>query len=168
MEMDTGIAVTECVTLAHPGKYLTFVLGAEIFGIQIQKIQEIIGMMQVTHVPRTPSYVRGVINLRGKVIPIADLRLRFGMDERPDTERTCIIVLDIGAGANRAIAGIIVDEVSEVLFIDGTQIEPPPAFGSDVETDFILGMGKVGEKVVMLLGVDSVLSVGEIAAIEKE
>ena len=153
-------------TLACPGKYLAFVLGSEVYGIDIQRIQEIIGIMPVTHVPRTPSYIRGVINLRGKVIPVADLRLRFGMEGRADTERTCIIVLEIANGTRDTIAGIIVDAVSDVQTITGEQIEPAPSFDSDVESSFILGMGKVGDKVMMLLDPDGVLSVEEILALK--
>jgi purine-binding chemotaxis protein CheW len=143
------------------GKYLTFTLGGEIYGLEILKVQEIIGMMSVTRVPRTPEFIRGVINLRGKVIPVVDLRIKFGLEPQDDTEKTVIIVVQVIRGAQQVTMGTIVDEVSEVMDIEGEQIEPPPQLGADVETDFILGMGKIGEKVVMLLDVDKVLTGGE-------
>jgi len=139
------------------GKYLTFQLGGEIYGLEILKVQEIIGMMKVTHLPRTPDFIRGVINLRGKVIPVLDLRIKFGMQAKEDTDRTCIIVVQIMRNGQRVTMGTIVDEVSEVLDIGAEQIEPPPSFGASVDTDFIFGVGKVGQKVIMLLDVDKVL-----------
>lgn len=148
---------------AEAGLYLTFILGGEEYGLAILKVQEIIGMMKVTAVPRTPDFVRGVINLRGKVIPVVELRLKFGMETKEDSDRTCIIVLQVMGAETDVTMGILVDEVSEVLDIASGQIDAPPAFGASVDTDFILGMGKVGEKVIMLLDADRVLSVGELA-----
>ena len=147
------------------GKYLTFKLGPEDFGIGILKVQEIIGMLAVTRMPRTPAYVRGVVNLRGKVIPVLDLRLKFGMETREDTERTCIIVVQLQSSGAEITMGIIVDEVSEVLDVAATQIEPPPSFGSSVDVSFIMGMGKVGQKVVQLLDADRILMRQELEAI---
>jgi purine-binding chemotaxis protein CheW len=149
------------------GKYLTFVLGDEIYGIEILKVQEIIGMMNVTHVPKTPEFIRGVVNLRGKVIPVVDLRLKFGMAVKENTDRTCIIVVQVAHSNGHVIMGTIVDEVSEVLGVAAEQIEPAPSFGTAVNTDFILGMGKVAQKVVMLLDVDKVLTTGEMGALGK-
>lgn len=143
---------------AREGKFLTFQLGGEHYGIEILKVQEIIGMMPVTDVPRTPDFVRGVINLRGKVIPVTDLRLKFGMQSMEYTNRTCIIVVQVSRGGREATMGLIVDEVSEVVDIEKNQLEPPPDFGHSVDVDFIFGMGKVGSRVVMLLEVDRVLS----------
>jgi purine-binding chemotaxis protein CheW len=140
------------------GKYLTFKLASEVYGLGILKVQEIIGIMAVTHVPKTPDFVRGVINLRGKVIPVIDLRLKFDMDAHETTERTCIIVVQVHREHAALTMGIIVDEVSEVLDVSAGQIEPPPSFGAGVDTEFILGIGKVSEKVIMLLDVDRVLS----------
>lgn len=154
----TGGAVATVEIAAKAGKYLTFNLAAEEYGLAILKVQEIIGMMKVTRVPKLPPFVRGVINLRGKVIPVVDLRLKFGMDSRTDTDRTCIIVVQITRGSNRVTTGILVDDVSEVLNIGGEQIEPAPSFGTAISTDFILGMGKVGHKVVMLLDIDEVMA----------
>ena len=143
---------------AKAGKYLTFKLGAEEFGLEILKVQEIIGIMKVTKVPRAPHFIRGVINLRGKVIPVVDLRTKFNMEGQADTERTCIIVVQVEHQKGNVTMGTIVDDVSEVLDIQAEQLEPTPTFGSSVETDFILGMGKVDKKVVMLLDIDRVLS----------
>lgn len=149
------------------GKYLTFELGNEVYGLEILKVQEIIGIMTVTRVPRTPEFVRGVINLRGKVIPVVDLRIKFGLQSTDDTERTCIIVVQVTKQDTTVTMGIIVDEVSEVLDIAAKQIEPAPEFGTEIETNFILGMGKVDKKVIMLLDVDKVLSGGEIEMVSK-
>ncbi len=147
------------------GKYLTFTLAGEEYGIGIKKVREIVGMMTVTHVPQTPHYVKGVINLRGKVIPIVDLRLKFGMEPMEYTERTCIIVVEI-AGEGKTIAmGIVVDSVSEVLNIRNGEIDDTPAFGSNLDTDYILGMAKMAGGVKILLDIDRVLGETEFSAI---
>ena len=151
--------------VALAGKYLTFKLDVEEFGLEILKVQEIIKMMDITRVPRTPAFVRGVINLRGKVIPVVDLRLKFEMDAKQNTDKTCVIVVTVRRGSGAVVMGIIVDEVSEVLDVAGASIEPSPEFGAAVDTSFILGMGKVGERVVTLLDVDKVLSGEEVAAV---
>ncbi|HOZ46090.1 MAG TPA: chemotaxis protein CheW [Candidatus Hydrogenedentes bacterium] len=148
---------------AHAGKYLTFSLGREVYGLAILKVQEIIGMMRVASIPKTPEFVRGVINLRGKVIPILDLRLKFGMGHVDDTARTCIIVVRVAYAGPEMTMGVVVDEVAEVLDIAAEQIEPPPSLGVSFDDAILLGMGKVGEKVVMLLNVDKVLASDEIA-----
>ena len=150
---------------ALAGKYLTFKLDVEEFGLEILKVQEIIKMMEITRVPRTPSFVRGVLNLRGKVIPVIDLRLKFEMETKEGTDKTCIIVVTVQRESGSVVMGIIVDEVSEVLDVAGESIEPPPQFGGVVDTSFILGMGKVGERVVTLMDVDKVLSGDEVAAV---
>jgi len=146
------------------GKYLTFVLAGEEYGLEILKVREIIGMMDITAVPRTPQFVKGVINLRGKVIPVVDLRLKMDMPEAERTDQTCIIVVDIG----EVEMGIIVDEVSEVLDIAGDDIEDAPSFGTQVETDFILGMGKADEKVTILLDISKLLSQSDVTGIWKD
>lgn len=156
-------SVSERVLSALEGQYLSFTLGSEVFGLPILSVQEIIGLMPVTRVPRTPDYVRGVINLRGKVIPVIDLRLKFGMKNEGDTPRTCIIVVQVKYDSQTIVMGFIVDEVSEVLEIGAEQIEPPPAFGDAVAVEFIVGMGKVGQKVIMLLDVARILSATELA-----
>ena len=147
------------------GKYLTFKLDVEEFGLEILKVQEIIKMMDITRVPRTPAFVRGVINLRGKVIPIVDLRLKFEMEAKGNTDKTCVIVVQVRRRGGRAVMGIIVDEVSEVLDVAGEKIEPAPEFGGVVDTSFILGMGKIGERVVTLMDVDRVLSGEDVEAV---
>lgn len=166
MAVDTTTNDKTSGALAKAGKYLTFNLGREVYGIEILKVQEIIGMMSVTRVPKTPAFVRGVVNLRGKVIPVIDLRLKFGLEGKDDTDRTCIIVVQVTLFGNPVIMGLIVDEVSEVLNVQGNQIEASPSFGAKVDTDFILGMGKVGTKVVMLLDVDRVLASDELATVQ--
>jgi purine-binding chemotaxis protein CheW len=149
------------------GKYLTFTLAGEDYGIGILKVKEIIGIMPITTVPQTPSYMKGVINLRGKVIPIVDLRLKFGMKELEHTDKTCIIVVEIASGDRKVMIGILVDSVSEVLNIKGADIEDAPSFGSSLNTDYILGMAKTGGKVKILLDIDKVLSSEEIGTLEK-
>lgn len=149
------------------GKYLTFSLGREEYGLGILKVKEIIGMMPVTTVPRTPSYVKGVINLRGKVIPVVDLRSKFDMEEIPYTERTCIIVVEIPGPGGAIPMGIVVDAVSEVLNIKGGEIEPTPTFGSRLDTEYILGMAKMNGGVKILLDIDKVLSSEEVALISE-
>lgn len=139
------------------GKYLTFVNGDEEFGLGILKVQEIIGIMKVTRVPRVSDYIRGVINLRGKVIPIIDLRRRFGLEPAEDTDRTCIVVVQVSRNDDEVTMGIVVDQVSEVLDVAASAIEPPPRFSTAVDTNFLLGIGKIGEKVIMLLDIDRVL-----------
>ena len=149
------------------GKYLTFSLSDEEYGIGILKIREIIGMMSITSVPQTPPFVKGVINLRGKVIPVVDLRLRFGMQAIEYSERTCIIVVEIAGQAGTVQIGIVVDSVSEVLNIKGDEIEETPAFGVKLNTAYILGMAKMEGSVKILLDIDQVLSAAEVAALEK-
>ncbi len=139
------------------GKYLTFVLANEQFGLEILKVREIFGYLVITSIPQTPDYVKGVINLRGQVIPVVDLRQKFGIEEAEVTEQTCIIVLETSQNGKQFQTGIIVDRVSEVLYIAEDEIEGAPEFGSSVNTDFILGMAKIGETVKILLDIDKVL-----------
>ena len=152
---------------AKEGKYLTFSLAGEEYGIGILKVKEIIGMMNITPVPQTPEFVKGVINLRGKVIPVVDLRLRFALEAAAYTERTCIIVVEV-AGANGSVMmGIVVDAVSEVLNIRGADIENTPAFGVRLNTDFILGMAKAAGGIKILLDIDRVLSSEDLVAVRR-
>jgi purine-binding chemotaxis protein CheW len=146
-------SATEASARQRAGKYLTFSLAGEEYGLEILKVREIIGMMDITAVPRTPSFIKGVINLRGKVIPVVDLRLKFGLAEGTRTDETCTIVVDVGS----VEMGIIVDKVSEVLDIPGDDIEDTPSFGTSVDTEFILGMGKAKGKVTILLDISKVL-----------
>ena len=150
---------------AAPGKYLTFGLGDEVYGLEILKVQEIIGLMRVTRVPGLPDVIRGVVNLRGKVIPVVDLRRKFALDAKADTERTCIIVVKIWRDGRAVIVGLIVDEVREVQAVAGEQLEAVPRFSGDVETPFLLGIAKIAQRVVMLLDVDQILSSSELWAL---
>lgn len=139
------------------GKYLTFMLDTEEFGLEILKVREIIGYMQITAVPRTPACVKGVINLRGQVIPVVDLRAKFEMEPTEITDQTCIVVVEVACRNSRFFTGVIVDRVREVLDIDGADIEPSPEFDAAVDTSFILGMGKIDGDVKILLDIDKVL-----------
>ena len=142
-------------------QYLTFVLAGEVFAMGILAIKEIIEYANLTEVPMMPGYVRGVINLRGAVVPVIDLSVRFGKSPSPVTKRTCIVIIEIAASGERHVFGVVVDAVNAVLDIPGAEIEPPPAFGASVRTDFIHGMGKVNGKFVILLDVDHVLATDE-------
>jgi purine-binding chemotaxis protein CheW len=148
------------------GKYLTFHLGAEEYGLEILKVREIIGLMGITKVPKTPEHIRGVINLRGKVIPVLELRTKFGMERIADNEETCIIVVDamrqdeLNIEANM-LMGVLVDSVSEVLDIQEKEIQDAPSFGGDVDVNFILGIGKVKGGVKILLDIDRVINASE-------
>jgi len=144
------------------GKYLTFELGREEFGIQVLKVREIMGIQDITAVPQTPAYVKGVINLRGKVIPVVDLRRKFGLPEIEYTQRTCIIVVQVSGEAGPMLMGIVVDGVSEVLNLATADIEDTPDFGDGVATPYILGMAKVKGKVKILLEIDQVLTSQEL------
>ena len=149
------------------GKYLTFCLENEEYGVEILKVKEIIGMMTITSIPRTPDFVKGVINLRGKVIPVIDLRQKFDMESIPYSGRTCIIVVEIETESDTIHIGIVVDSVSEVLNIKETDIEETPTFGSSMNVEYILGMAKMEGGVKILLDIDKVLSTKEIIGIEK-
>ncbi len=143
------------------GKYLTFALADEEYGIGILKVREIIGLMEITAVPQTPPYVKGVINLRGRVIPVLELRTKFGMASQEYNDRTCIIVVEVNAAGGTIQVGMLVDSVSEVLNIAAEEIEPPPSFGtSQVDTGAILGMAKIKGDVKILLDVNSVVGKG--------
>ncbi len=148
------------------GKYLTFRLAEEEYGLEIMKVQEIIGIMPVTKVPRVPDYVRGVINLRGKIIPTLELRAKFSLERVEDTERTCIIVVELQAPKGKINMGIIVDEVAEVMDFTAESIDNAPEFGTALKTDFILGVGIVKGGVKILLDLDKVLSNEEVTKVE--
>ncbi|MBI5919401.1 MAG: purine-binding chemotaxis protein CheW [Nitrosomonadales bacterium] len=147
-------------------QYLTFMLGGELFAIGILTIKEIIEYGNLTTVPLMPDFIRGVINLRGSVVPVVDLSARFGRKSAEITRRTCIVIIEVEAGEDKQDIGVMVDAVNEVLEIPDNQIEPAPAFGAKIRTDFIAGMGKVNGKFVILLNVDKVLSVDELAILD--
>src|SRR4030042_3196101 len=148
------------------GKYLTFTLANEDYGLEILKVREIIGMMDITAIPQTPDYVKGVINLRGRVIPVSDLRLKFGLPPMEYGERTCIIVVDVKSDVGSVQMGVVVDSVSEVLNIGGEDIEPPPGFGGRINTTYILGIAKAKGSIKILLDIDRVLTIEELAGID--
>ena len=153
----------EGVKKAGGGKFLTFFLGGEEYGIEILSVQEIIGMMPITSVPGTPDYICGIINLRGKVIPVVDIRKKFGMDSKESDSETCIIVVNIQG----VEAGAVVDRVSEVLHIADEDIAPPPSFGKGIEIDFIKGIGKSQSKVKILLDIDRIISSDQILQMQR-
>ncbi|GIW75229.1 MAG: chemotaxis protein CheW [Phycisphaerae bacterium] len=148
-------------TQTRAGKYLTFQLGSEGYGIPIGKVKSIIGYMDITAVPRTPPHVRGVINLRGQVISVIDLRSRLGMPTTERTDETCIVVVETQKGSRIVNTGLIVDKVSEVPHIPEDAIEDAPEFGSTVETQFILGMAKINSTVKILLDIDRIVRTGD-------
>lgn len=152
---------------SRAGKYLTFALNEEEYGIGILKVREIIGMMPITPIPRTPAFVSGVINLRGRVIPVIDLRSRFGIDSVSATDRTCIVVVEIRLHGEKLIIGIIVDTVSEVLNIQDDSIKNTPSFGKSIDTSFISGMAKIEGGVKILLDIDRVLSTEDLSSLKK-
>jgi purine-binding chemotaxis protein CheW len=160
---------TATITLEQKaGKYLTFQLAGEEYGLEILKVKEIIGIMNITALPRTPDFVKGVINLRGKVIPVIDLRLKFGFEEAGHTDKTCIVVVEIEENKAFIQVGIIVDAVSEVLNVVVEDLEDTPKFGVSLDTEFILGMAKSSGKVRTLLDIDRVLSTQEISQYAKQ
>jgi len=157
-ETDTDTAATE-------QRYLTFRLSGATYGIGILKVQEIIGLLPLTPVPRTPEFVRGVINLRGRVIPVVDLRRRFGMEVLPDSDRTCIVITQVDGDKGLMTMGVVVEDVAEVVDIPREVIADVPEFGAGVDTEFLVGMGKVADEVVMLLDIDRVLSGKDVALV---
>ena len=164
----TSVEQTQNAILTKEGKYLTFALAHEEYGLEILKVREIIGYMEITAVPQTPHHVKGVINLRGQVIPVIDLRAKFGMETTDVTEETCIIVVETTQAGRSFSTGIVVDHVQEVLDINGQDIEEAPQFGSSVDTSFILGMGKIGETVKILLDIDKVLSGEDLSNLDSD
>jgi purine-binding chemotaxis protein CheW len=167
MKLNKRLAQTPIIA-EQRGQYLAFSLGGETFAMDIRSIKEVIQFAGLTEVPLMPAFIRGVINLRGSVVPVIDLSVRFG---RPPTEigrRTCIVILEVTQSEETAVLGILVDNVSEVLEIGESEIEQAPAFGSSLRSDFIAGVGKVNSRFVILLAVDRVLSVDEMATLTAE
>jgi purine-binding chemotaxis protein CheW len=148
------------------GKYLSFHLGREEFAIQVGRVREIMGVQDITAVPQTPAHVRGVINLRGKVVPVVDLRLKFGLPEMEYSQRTCIIVVQVVGEAGPMLMGVVVDGVSEVLNLTASDIEDTPDFGRGVATPYLLGMAKIKGKVKILLDINRVLTSQELEGLE--
>lgn len=154
-------------TKANQDKFLTFRLDTEEYGIEILRVREIIGMLDITPLPHAPAHIKGVVNLRGRIIPVVNLRTTFGMPEAEYTPATCIVFVEVSAqqAGERFPIGCIVDNVNEVLTIPAGQVEPAPQFGCSVRTDFILGMGKVKDRVYILLNIDHALTVSELTAL---
>ena len=148
-------------SISHDGKYLTFSLGKEEYGISIHKVREIIALIDITEMPKMPDYVKGVINLRGKVSPVIDLRMKFSMELTKYTARTCIVLVEIDKGNTTALMGMIVDHVSEVVNMTDDSIEKPPEV-SEVDTGYILGIAKKESNIIMLLDIDKVMNSGEL------
>lgn len=146
-------------------QYLTFTVKRESFGIAIASIKEIIEYRAPTEVPLMPGYMRGIINLRGRVVPVIDLAVRFGRDKLEQTRRTCIVILEAPQAEDKHDIGVLVDTVSAVVEIADTDVEPSPSFGANLRTDFISGMGKIGEQFVILLDIGKVLSIDELATL---
>ena len=162
VQTKTGtVKVVEAVDI--PAQYLTFTLGGEMFAVGILNVKEIIEYGSLTEIPMMPAFIRGVINLRGSVVPVIDLAARFGGEPSAVGRRTCIVIVEVSDEEMRHDIGIMVDAVSEVLDIPGSEIEPPPTFGAKIRSDFIFGMGKVNGNFVIILRIDRVLSVDEIA-----
>jgi purine-binding chemotaxis protein CheW len=158
--------VAEAVLQQDDNQYLTFMLSGEMFSIGILNIKEIIEYGQLTEVPMMPAFIRGVINLRGRVVPVVDLSVRFGREATTVGKRTSIVIIEVQNGDERHDIGVLVDAVSEVLAIPASEIEPPPSFGANIRADFISGMGKVNGKFVIILNADRVLSLDELAMLE--
>ncbi len=149
------------------GKHLTFVLGREHYGVPVLKIREIIRLCDITPVPQMPPYIKGVLNLRGKIIPVADLRIKFGLAKAENTDLTCIVVVSIAlADKTSSLMGLVVDGVEEVVNIAASDIEPTPDFGTAVETDYILGMAKIKGAVKTLLDIDKVITSVEVKTLQ--
>ncbi len=143
-------------------QYLTFSLDDEIFAVEISKVREVLDLIKITRVPRMPGFMRGVINLRGSVVPIADMRIKFGMSEGRDTVHTCIIVLETEVDGDSVIIGALADSVREVLELKAEDIEPPPRMGTRLKSEFIKGMGKLGDSFIIILDIDKIFSTEEV------
>jgi purine-binding chemotaxis protein CheW len=147
-------------------QFLTFKLDEELFALDISKVREVLDFTTVTKVPRTPDFMRGVINLRGSVVPVVDMRMKFGMTRTEKTVNTCIIIVEISLDGETTVLGALADSVQEVMDLEPDQVEPAPKIGTRLKTDFIRGMGKQDEQFIIILDVDKVFSADEIAAVQ--
>lgn len=154
------------VKVDRGGKYLTFILTDEYYGLDILDVRELIGMMDITHVPQTPPFVKGLLNLRGVVLPVIDLRIKFGLPEMEYTDRTSIIIVEINTVTGSMLMGVIVDTVAEVLNIPGQNVEDAPNFGVSLKTEYIKGMAKVRDKIIILLNMNIILTDEELVRID--
>jgi len=148
-------------------QYLTYFLAEEEYGINIQKVKEIIEYTAITKVPKVSRWIRGVINLRGNVVPVVDLAVRFGLEERPITKTTCIIIVEVQQETEKAVMGVIADAVNQVIALNAEDIEEPPAFGTRIRLEYLAGMGKLGKKFALILNIDRVLSAAELLTVSE-
>lgn len=148
-------------------QYLTFTLDDEVFAVDISKVREVLEFTQVTKVPRTPGFMRGVINLRGSVVPVVDMRLKFGMPKTETTVNTCVIIVEIAQDEDVAVMGALADSVQEVMELTANQIEPPPKIGTRLRSDFLKGMGKHDDRFLLILDIDKVFSTEELAMVQE-
>ena len=158
------MSVTE---IAEATQYLTFKLDEEIFALDVAKVREILDFTDITKVPQTPDFMRGVINLRGSVVPVVDMRLKFGMSRTEKTVNTCIVVVEVATEGETTVLGALADSVQEVIELEPAQIEPAPRIGTKLRTDFIRGMGKHDGRFVMILDIDKVFSSDEITLVQE-
>jgi len=154
-------------TITETTQYLTFKLEDELFALDIGKVREVLDFTSITKVPRTPDYMRGVINLRGSVVPVVDLRLKFGMVQAEKTVNTCVIIVEVELGGEKVVMGAMADAVQEVLDLEPDQIEPPPRIGTRLNTDFIKGMGKHADQFIIILDIDKVFTQGELELVQE-
>ena len=154
-------------TIVEVKPYLTFTLGEELFSVEVSKVREVLDYTNITKIPRTPEYMRGVINLRGSVVPVMDLRLKFGMSRTENKRNTCIIVLEINTDEETIILGALADSVQEVFELEPDQIEPAPRFGTKFKAEFLRGMGKRDENFIMILDIDKVFTTDELSIIQE-
>ncbi|MFA5073270.1 MAG: chemotaxis protein CheW [Nitrospirota bacterium] len=147
-------------------QYLTFKLGEEVFALDIGKVREVLDFTTITRVPRTPAFMRGVINLRGSVVPVVDLKLKFGMEKTEQLVNTCVIITEVTVDNETTILGALADSVQEVMDLEPNQIEPAPRIGTRLKTEFIKGMGKRNEHFIMVLDIDKVFSSEELAQVQ--
>jgi len=149
-------------------QYLTFKLAEEVYALDISKVREVLEMINMVKVPNMPVFMRGVINLRGSVVPVVDLRLKFGMSETEKTIDTCIIIVDITVDEEKVMLGVLADSVQEVIELESSQIEPPPKIGTRLKTDFLKGMGKQNDQFLLILNIDQVFSAAELLQVQAE
>lgn len=167
MQTLNAVTATPPMPAVGPTQYLTFMLGGDAYAIGILSIKEIIEYTPMTEVPMMPACVRGIINLRGAVVPVMDLQVRFAQTSSAVTKRTCIVIVEVQSAEGQQVMGVVVDAVNEVLDIDASDIEAPPAFGTRIRSDFISGMGKVRGKFVILLNVNRVLDLDDLQSISQ-
>jgi len=156
------MSANDAKTTSTSVQYLTFKLDEEVYAVDVAKVREILDFSPITKVPRTPEFMRGVINLRGSVVPVVDMRLKFGMQKTEKSVNTCIVVVEVMLENEATIIGALADSVQEVIELEPGQIEPPPKIGSRLKVEFLKGMGKIGDRFLMILDIDKVFSSGEI------